>query len=282
MGHSASRLLVVVLALAGLGAVPLRAFDEERPSYPASGDVVSAEVKFYISATGKPNPEEYYRIEIATDSKFEEMVVSYDQRKRPDGWILATHFDIKDVPAELVPARYDGVHFRAPKKLADGVYFWRALKAKGTGAYEAISGVRTFSVDTQAPAPIKDLQVERDGSGIRLYWSFVSTDINGNPEQVAGYRVYHFNKPLKRFPLMTRYLEAETDATQWVVPGDKGTQPRITYYLVQAVDLVGNEIGRRRPARVGEFEAAFNPPDLDALTNLDNLRRMNREARRPR
>ncbi len=279
------RLSVFALA-AALGSSAARAFEGERPASPARGEIVSSTVNFYIEASGRPLPEEYYRIQVARDSDFDRIVATFDGKKEKNGWLLGDSYSVSDVPAKYLPVNYQGIHYRLDAKLADGTYFWRAAKAQGNGAWQPIDGVQQFAIDTRPPAPVDSLRLRRlpDGT-LQLWWSPVMRDMGDDMEQVAGYRIYRYDKTLKRYPLMTRYLAQETNDTQAAFepppnPED-ATADRIVFYLVNAVDQVGNEEGRRRPLRIGDLETAFEPPNLDELSDPEHLRKLN-QAERPR
>jgi len=280
---SVIRLFSLALA-AALGTHAIQAFEGERPAAPARGEIVSSSLAFYIEASGRPLPEEFYRIEVALDSDFERIVATFDGKKEKVGWLLGDAYNISDVPEKYRPLNYQGIHFRVNGKLPDGTYFWRAAKAQGNGAWVPLDGVQQFAVDTRPPAPVDTLRLRRlpDGT-LQLYWSPVMRDLGDDMEQVAGYRVYRYDKTLKRYPLMTRYLAQETTDTQaaFTPPPNREDAPveRIVFYLVNAVDQVGNEEGRRRPLRIGDLEAALDPPNLDELSDPNYLRQLNQAER---
>jgi len=276
-------------ALVGIGFLLspfVLAFENERPASPGGDACVSSNMAFYIEASGRPGVEEFYRIEIATDSDFETVVASFDGRENKAGWLLGDTYDMSDVPEKYRPVLYQGVHFRVANKLADGTYYWRASKAVGGGGWVVLDGTERFQVDTLPPEPVDSLHVERASDGsVQLFWSPVSRDMGDNVERVAGYRVYRYDKLLKRYPLMTRYLVKETEDTKVTLPApagpDQAAAEKIVFYVVNAVDEVGNEEGRRRPTKIGEMAAAFEPPNLDQLSDPNYLRELNR-AERPR
>ncbi len=276
-----------VLALAAASGTPASwAFEGERPAAPGRGEIVSSTVSFYIEASGRPLPEEYYRIEVALDSDFDRIVATFDGKKEKVGWLLGDSYNVADVPAKYLPTNYQGIHYRVNGKLVDGTYFWRAAKARGNGGWLPLDGVQQFEIDTRPPAPVDSLRLRRlpDGT-LQLWWTPVMRDMSDDMEQVAGYRVYRFDKTLKRFPLMTRYIAQETSDTQAAFepppnPEDVAAE-RIVFYFVNAVDQVGNEEGRRRPLRIGDPESAVETPNLDELTDPDYLRRLN-QSERPR
>ncbi len=277
------RPFVVALA-AALGASAGLAFEGERPAAPARGEIVSSTFSFYIEASGRPVPEESYRIEVAMDSDFDRIVASFDGKKEKVGWLLGDTYNVSDVPEKYRPKNYQGIHFRVIGKLQDGTYFWRASKTQGNGAWAPLEGVQQFTVDTRPPAPVDTLRLRRlpDGT-LQLWWSPVMRDLGDDMEQVAGYRIYRYDKVLKRFPLMTRYLAQETADTTaaFAPPPNPADAPleRIVYYLVNAVDQVGNEEGRRRPLPIGDLEAPAEIPNLDELSDPNYLRQLNQAER---
>lgn len=278
-----TRLFALALACA-LGAPASLAFDGERPAAPARGESVSSNLTFYIEASGRPLPEEYYRIEVALDSDFDRIVASFDNKKEKAGWLLGDTLDVSDVPEKYRPVNYQGIHFRVSGKLQDGTYFWRAAKAQGNGGWVPLDGVQQFNVDTRPPAPVDSLRLRRlpDGT-LQLWWAPVMRDMGDDMEQVAGYRVYRYDKLLKRYPLMTRYLAQETSDTQAAFgpPPNAEDAPleRIVFFLVNAVDQVGNEEGRRRPLPLGDLENPAEIPNLDELSDPNYLRQLNQAER---
>jgi hypothetical protein len=278
-----ARLSVLALA-AALGTPAIRAFEGERPAAPARGEIVSSNITFYIEASGRPLPEEYYRIEIGLDSDFDRIVATFDGKKEKVGWLLGDSYNVSDVPEKYRPTNYQGIHYRVNGKLQDGTYFWRAQKAQGNGAWVPLDGVQQFTVDTRPPAPVDTLRLRRlpDGT-LQLWWSPVMRDMGDDMEQVAGYRVYRYDKTLKRYPMMTRYMAQETtDTTAAIAPPpnpEDASLERIVYYLVNAVDQVGNEEGRRRPLPIGDLENTAEVPNLDELTDPNYLRQLNRAER---
>ncbi len=253
---------------------PALAYTDEALGAPRGGERVSAEVVFYIEADGHPEPLEFYKIEIASDSDFETVVRAIDMAKQKAGWSLGDLRTLEKIPEAQRPKNFEGIHFRLQKPLPDGTYFWRASKSLNGGPYEAIRGTESFVIDTTPPEPVDTLRLRRLEDGrVQIYWSDVTRDVNGEQELAEGYRVYRFTKTLKRFPIMTRYLAAETKETQAVFPG-REDPATITYFFVNGVDKVGNEAGRRRPVPIGGYEVAFNPPNLNQLTNRKYLKRL--------
>ena len=277
------RLIVVALA-AALGIPASRAFEGERPAAPARGEIVSSNITFYIEASGRPTPDDFYRIEVALDSDFDRIVATFDGKKEKVGWLLGDSYNVSDVPEKYRPVNYQGIHYRVNGKLQDGTYFWRALKAHGSGPWGPLDGVQQFTVDTRPPAPVDTLRLRRlpDGT-LQLWWAPVMRDMGDDMEEVAGYRIYRYDKTLKRYPLMTRYLAQETTDTQAAFdpPPNPEDAPleRIVFYLVNAVDQVGNEEGRRRPLPIGDLENPAEVPNLDELSDPNYLRQLNQAER---
>ncbi|MBP7149775.1 MAG: hypothetical protein KBD01_19795, partial [Acidobacteria bacterium] len=324
------------------------------------------EFTFHIAADGKHSPDEAYRIEVATDSDFENIVRAFDTTKvpgkrkalgakaggdatqapaggdatqvpadageaaggaggtappgndatRPRGrggargpragggrppaaapagargggvtpkgrpgiatWSYGSEFALEDVPEEYRPTNHVGIYCRARGQLQDGTYFWRASKSIGGGEWSSLGDPQEFVIDTVPPATVDSIRMDMRSDGtLRISWDPVWSDQGQNSEHVAGYRVYRYDKILKRYPLMTRYLVGETqesDVTLDVAEND----PKLVFYRVQAVDSVGNEEGRPRPAPIGAFDLAFEAPDFDQLADPAYLKQLNQEER---
>ena len=137
---------VLTVALVGLAGAGL-AYEGERPGSPAGEEPLSGELRFFISASGEPEPEEYYLIEVATDSGFEDVVATYDGRKSRAGWAFGSNRGLEDVPEKYRPANIEGIHYRGRTTLPDGAYYWRVAKAIGSGAWDYIDDYETFVVD---------------------------------------------------------------------------------------------------------------------------------------
>ncbi|RMG44790.1 MAG: hypothetical protein D6718_09255 [Acidobacteria bacterium] len=264
-----------------LAAAPAPGYENEKPTLPADGQVVGSKFEFYIAADGKPGVEEFYRVEVATEDEFkpEQVVLTIDMRDNRRGWVLGTSYGLKDVPEEYRPVNYEGIHYRVFNRLKSGEYYWRALKALGGGEWTPLGRPMRFRVDRTPPGPVEEMRLARRKDGaIAISWAPVVSDAEGEPELVAGYRVYRYAKLLKRYPPSTRFLLAETDRLEVVVPADAVEGERIVFFRVQAVDEVGNELNRPLPAPMGSFEAKFHPPDADLLTNPEYLKRLSEEA----
>jgi hypothetical protein len=275
-----STLAMLPLALAlGTGSAAL-AFEDERPAAPARGETVSQEFEFFIEAEGEPEPEEFYLIEVATDSEFENVVKTFDSRESRAGWAFGGLKGLEDVPEEYMPANYEGIHLRVKGQLDDGDYYWRVSKAVGGGDWQPLRGEESFRIDTVPPEPVHDLRVDRTPSGtVLLSWGPVGRDLDGNPERVAGFRVYHYTKLLKKYRVMTRYILSERDDFSLELPADTLGEHKIVFFRVQAVDEVGNEEGRRRPKPIGTYADDREHPDADLLTDPNYLRRLAQEER---
>ena len=275
---SAIRRLVVLPITLLLGAALAFGYSDERVVSPGDGERVSARMEFYISASGGLEKEEFFRIEVASDRKFEEIVARFDSRDSKSGWVFGDLLGVDDVPEKYRPVNFQGIHFRSRGRLKDGEYYWRASKALGGGAWEPIDGEEFFTVDTLPPEPVDSLRLAIDEAGnLLLSWSPVNFDTGGGPEDVGGYRVYQYTRRLKRYPVMTRYMVGETEYTEHLVPNIREDTRRIVYYRVRAVDGVGNEEGRRRPAPLGSLDAQLHPPNLDQLADPAYLRRLAQE-----
>ena len=246
---------------------------------PDGGERVSTNVEFYIDADGGPEPEEFFLIEVATDPEFESVTARFDSRQSKAGWVFGDLLGMDDdVPEKYRPQNFEGIHFRARGRLRDGEYYWRARKALGGGDWQPVDGEGHFFVDTLPPAPVDSLELATGESGeIHLSWSPVLFDKSGESEEVRGYRVYQYERLLRRYPVMTRYLVGETESTEAVLPPIEQDSRRIVFYRVRAVDAVGNEDGRRRPAPIGSLDMQLHPSNLDQLADPDYLRRMARE-----
>ncbi|MDQ7007731.1 MAG: hypothetical protein Q9Q40_10895 [Acidobacteriota bacterium] len=270
--------ILPVLVAASLTIASAKAYSDESVGSPVDGDRVSQKIEFYIAADGGPEKEEYYRIEVAVDSDFEEIVASFDSRKSKAGWIFGDLMGVEDVPEKYTPVNYEGIHFRSRGRLRDGEYYWRASKAVGGGPWEPLDGSGYFIVDTLPPAPVDTLVLAINERGeLELRWDAVDLDVEERYDDVAGYRVYQYTRKLKRYPVMTRYLIGETEYTELTVPDIREDTRRIVFYRVRAVDRVGNEEGRRRPAVIGSLDAQLNPPNLDQLADPTYLRRLYQE-----
>ncbi|NJN64648.1 MAG: fibronectin type III domain-containing protein [Acidobacteria bacterium] len=267
-----SGLLLVLASATAFG------FEDEAVSSPAGGQVVSKDVKFFIEATGEPQPEEFYRIEIARDAAFENIVLDIDGRKDRGGWAFGTARGFDDVPEKYRPASFQGIHFVMRGRLEDGDYFWRAHKAVGSGGWTRIDGAESFSVDTVPPRPVDDLRVKRAADGtLELSWSPVGYDAEGRPERVAGFRVYQYTKLLRMYRPLTHYVITEGVPTTARVAPDALEDQRIVFFRVQAVDEVGNEEGRTIPKRIGELDTTRDIVNADELTDPAYLKRLAQE-----
>lgn len=268
------------LGLFALLVSPALAFEGEQPRRPSGGEPVAAQIEFYIEADGRPMAGESYKIEVARDKDFENVVATFDGSKERAGWMMADPEAVQSAPPELRPAEFEGIHLRAPRKLGDGEYFWRAFKSTDGTSWNQIGGVEEFTVDTQPPAGVDTLRARRLGDGsVELSWSPVGFSVDQQPERVAGYRIYRYEKLLKRYPPMTRYLVKELENDTSAQIATPNSTARIIFFRVVAVDEVGNEDGRNRPQPIGSLDVAFNPPDLDRLTDPAVLREMYEEAR---
>lgn len=274
-----AKLLVPLALLVSLSGPPAVAFDRESPADPAKGKTVSGEISFYVSASGRPQAEELYRIEVASDHEFRRIVKTFEMGKDRAGWSLGDPEGIDNIPEKYAPRNFEGIHYRGQLRLADGTYYWRVLKSVGGGGFNPLRGVETFTVDTVPPEPIDTMRMRLLPDGrLQMYWTAPFNDAKGNAERVAGYRVYRYPRMLKRFPLMTRNLAGEVQDSQFVLP-QKDDTSRITFFFVQAVDEAGNEEGRRRPAPLGSYQVAFDPPNMDEAINPENLKRMAAEEK---
>lgn len=266
-------LATLTLAL-GLTAAGL-AYEDERPGSPVRDERVSGELRFFISASGEPEPEEHYLIEVALDSDFEEVVATYDGRKSKAGWAFGSNRGLEDVPEKYRPVNIEGIHYRGRAKLPDGNYYWRIAKALGSGAWQYSDDYETFIVDGTPPEGINSLRVAIDASGnLAFTWDPVIFDVNGNPDSVAGFRVYHYTKVLRKYRTLNRYVVGEIDDTSMRVPLSEFEGERIVFFRVQAVDEVGNEEGRSRPMIFGELEERRANINADQLTDPAYLRRL--------
>ncbi len=269
-----------LLVLCGIALVSptVLAYGHERAASPAGGDTVSANIDFYIEADGEPEDGVHYQIEIASDDEFELIVTRFDSKKSSAGWVFGNLQGVEDVPDKYRPVRYEGIHYRARGRLKNGVYFWRVSRSRGDGAFELLDGIAEFRVDTVPPGPVDSLLLDIDETGaLELSWDPVFYDEQDGDERVAGYRVYRYTRLLKRYPVMTRYILRVTEDTKTFIPQETEDSASIVFYRVRAVDDVGNEEGRRRPSRLGEFEVKFNPPDLEQMVDQNWLRKQAEE-----
>jgi hypothetical protein len=262
--HSAfHRLFVAFSVVAGLAA-PALGYEDETPVAPADGSNVYSFIEFYIEADGSPQKEEFYKIEVSQDYDFETIVASFDSRESKSGWVFGDLMGLEDVPEELMPQNYQGIHLKTRVELPDGEYFWRAFKARGGGSWERIGGELAFYVDTTPPASVSEVEMWITERGeLAFDWEPVISDLEGNQEVIGGYRIYRYTSTKKRYPTLTRYLIAETDATEHFQPGALDDGHTIVFYRIQAVDETGNEEGRRRPAPIGTYQHALEPFDAE-------------------
>ncbi|RMF75802.1 MAG: fibronectin type III domain-containing protein [Acidobacteria bacterium] len=268
------------ICLAASAALPAAgAFEDEHPVFPADDAVVGREIHFFIGADGRPDPAETYRIEVALDDDFEQIVAVFDSGEKRTGWSVATRYDVGDVPEQYRPQFEVGIHYFARGRLSDGVYYWRVSKSLAGGAYEVLDRPVRFVVDTVPPEPVTDLTLLRDRDGtLVLRWSPVDSDGKGDPERVAGFRVYQYTKVLRMYRPLTRYIIAESTEPEVRVPLAAIDDSRIVFFRVQAVDEVGNEEGRSRPKRIGEIETT-RTINADQLTDPAYLKRLAEEQR---
>lgn len=259
--------VVIAVLVTGCAATSgAQAFSSETPKSPIRGAKVAGDLVFHIAAKGRPEKQEFYRIEVASEPRFEKIVAQYDMHKDRAGWTLGDSLGLDDIPDEYRPVNFEGIHYRTRKPLPDGTYWWRALKSIGGMNWEAVGTTQSFVVDTRPPRSLEGLRLRMLADGrVQLYWDPLQTDDAGRPDDVAGFRIYRYDRPLKRFPTMPRYLIGEVTDNQFVIDGSREARPGVTYFLVQGVDSVGNEEGRRRPAPVGSLDAVFNPPNADEL-----------------
>lgn len=269
-------LLATTLVLPAL-FTPAQAYENESLEHPIDGAIVGSIFDFYIEADGEPAIEEFYRIEVALDDEFEKVVKTYDSNKKGTGWRNIRRLD--GVPSRYQTRFDNGVLLKVRSGLDDGEYFWRASKAIGAGAWQPIGDVEEFVLDSRPPAPIQQLELQRDAAGNLVFnWEVPGFNADGGYESVAGFRLYRYTRTLKRYPVLTKYLIAETESAGLAIPTGDDEDKRIIFYRVQAVDDVGNEAGRPSPRQIGSLDEAFNPPDLDQLTNLEYLKRLHAEA----
>lgn len=267
------RSLVAMSVVIGAAQLSL-AYTDERPNAP-DGEVIGRKITFHIEVDGEPQKEEFYRIEVARDDEFEFIVAEFDGRKTRAGWRLGTYYGA--IPDEYQIENYAGLRYKTNLKLDDGEYFWRVSKALGGSDWMSIDGVLSFFVDSVAPGTVENLEFNKQSDGsIEISWSEPYEDLAGEAEEVAGYRVYRYSRRLKRYPTLTKYLVAEVEDTRHVLSAadiEAEQADELVFYRVQAVDMVGNEEGRRSPRVMGSFADAFNPPDLDKLANPEEIRR---------
>lgn len=279
--RSITRLAFPLAVTVCLGAVSpaARAFESEKLAAPVAGARVGPRLLFYIEASGRPAQGEAYRIEIASDPKFNRVVATFDMQKEKSGWMLGDPqgISLKDVPEQYRPVQFEGIHLRCAPKLADGEYWWRAQKTVG-GGWQPIAGVETFTLDTRPPEAVDSLRLRMLSDGrLQMYWDPVMRDSAGYMESVSGFRVYRFTRLLKRYPMQTRYLAGEVKDTQFMVDKPRDDNTKIVFYLVHAVDEVGNEEGRRGPAPLGTYNVKFDPPSLDEILQKQRNHELNEE-----
>ena len=120
---------------------------------------------------------------------------------------------------------------------------------------DRIGGEMAFRVDTTAPAAVSDVRVNiREDGRLELRWDPVYEDENGEPEEVAGYRVYRF---LNKRATQNRptFFVGEALTTRFLLPERyDDDEIALLYFKVTAVDVAGNEITRPYPRPLGEME----------------------------
>jgi hypothetical protein len=251
MKESRDRAAVAAALLVSLFTGPMTssalAFDRERPGRPEPGTSVPASFQFFIAAEGEADMSDRYMIEVGTES-FDTILYTFDQQKEPKGWSWSD-------PGEFAPSDEEGdwwrgVFFRPAKPLPDGDYWWRAYKHDGI-EYDRLLGEIPFRVDTTPPAPVTGLRVTALENGeLQMYWKPVLLDEGGQPEQVAGYRIYRFVWRTS-FRVVDRMLIGEMIEPEFLDEYAPHDEDRIAYYQINAVDEAGNEKGRKFPVRIG-------------------------------
>jgi hypothetical protein len=239
----------LIAGLLLLAPVAAHGYDRERPETPSGGESVSSHVRFFIAAEGDPDISERYRIEIGNED-FDTVIYTFDQSKDSQGWSLGVIGGIEGISDEEA-ARWRGVFFSPRKPLADGEYLWRALKHDGVG-FEELGGELAFRVDTVPPGPVSGLAARRQPDGtLELTWDPVYEDTEGQPERVAGYRVYRYTTRHYLRVRDTILVGEVIDARFTDLYADEDTDV-LSYYQVNGVDEAGNEAGRQFPLKLGE------------------------------
>jgi hypothetical protein len=170
-----------------------------------------------------------FRIELAAEAR-EGKDYRFDQRRSRSGWL---------------PGDVDEVQFRPPRPLADGAYRWDVAVWDGV-AWSPAGTPRRLRVDSVAPAWVDSLRVELepDGTRVRLTWKPVTADLAGAPEFVARYHVYRFELGPQQ-PLVRPYRIGTVETPGFVderPPADRA----ILFYRIAAEDHAGNVTGVRQ------------------------------------
>lgn len=221
-------LLLIALGLCGSATL---AIEKLAPLEPEDAAVLSGQPVFRIAYEGVENPAQVreLRFRIAlTPAGLETPTFVFDQREHPTGWAGGG----------------EGIAlFRPRRPLPDGEYAWSAACWNGV-EWEAADRTHTLRIDSTEPAAVEGLRLEYDRQSGRMYlrWDPVTLDRNGDPEFVARYRVYRFDRgPFA--PVALREI-ATTEAPELAT--DDPDESATRYYRVTAQDQAGNEPGKRR------------------------------------
>jgi hypothetical protein len=239
----------LIAGLVLLAPLASRGYEREEAASPSDGQSVSARVRFFIAAEGDPDLSERYRIEVGNED-FDTVLYTFDQSKDPQGWSVGVIAGLEGISEEEA-ASWRGIFFTPRKPLADGQYLWRALKHDGV-SFEELGGELAFRVDTVAPGPVSELAARRKEDGtVELTWRPVFEDAEGQPEIMAGYRIYRYTTRHYLRVRDTILVGEVIDARFTDLYADEDTDV-LSYYQVNGVDEAGNEAGRQFPLKLGE------------------------------
>jgi hypothetical protein len=214
-------------------------FAATRPLSPQDGEAVSARPKLVFLYTDF-KPKMRFSIELSRDG-FEEDIHSWDMRKSWRGWTL--YSDNADVEYA------SGATFTPTEDLAEGTWEWRITAHEG-GADIPLDFVSSFMVDNTPPAEVAGLRIrpdEESGNPI-LSWDPVFLDINGGPETVSHYKVYRYDRRGRFLVGGNLQVVGMSETTRLLIEKPSWSPSRINYFMVTAVDQVGNETVPRRSA----------------------------------
>lgn len=229
---------LTLAALTALAARPLAAGNEKQvyPLDPPDGAVVNSRPVFQLAYEGIDSGAlraSRFRIALSSDGFRNESLI-FDQREAATGWAHAEPGKVLYYPRHPVP---------------DGEYQWKVWRWDGVGWIE---GRRSFSlrVDSVAPADVEGLRIEYDHARGRydLKWKPVTLDRNGDPEYVARYHVYRYDKgpPFPAVSLLEIGVSEIPELTLDEDRAERAASAPLLFYRVVAEDEAGNQAGRHR------------------------------------
>jgi hypothetical protein len=224
--------LIVAVALSIGVAAHAQVVDDVYPLEPESDQVVGPKPIFRVGVDGRDLMKMKFRIVLSQDD-FDTTSYVFDWTEDAAGWVYTALGD-----------EY-GALYRVQKPLGDGEYQWRVDAWSGL---DWVEGERTswVTVDSIPPADVDglEMEVDRDGAGIKLSWDPVTTDQDGAPEYVTKYHVYRYTR--KSFFFVIRPFEiAETEFPRYVDRDPLALDTELVFYKITAEDAAGNEPERR-------------------------------------